>query len=140
MNLDELITHHQLQALTTRYGSLLDAGDFPGTAQLFTADAELEITTLNETFAGREAIAAYFAQRAQHSPPAQETGRRHHFSCHVLEQSDPDSARGTLNYLVVAHAGLVAWGHYEDTYHRVTDGSWQFARRRIIPAAPPTVR
>lgn len=147
MDLWELTARECIRDLVARYNANADAGRFAEVEALFTADAVVELTSLDggtRTFEGRDAIGSLLAgTRAAWDPERDrvaagdrgQAGGRHHVrhfvATHQIDLVDRDHARGRSYYLVLMRHGLDHWGRYVDEYE-AKDGEWRIAHRRVL--------
>ena len=126
----------KIEALIAEFAWRIDRGDPAAVADLFTPDGWYGRSS-GERSAGRDAIRAAYAARAERQAAAGIRTARHLFTNLRLEQRDPDNAAGSCILLLFAADGppphpatplLVQ--DYDDTYRRI-DGSWLFASRAV---------
>lgn len=129
---DETVDRVAIEQLTVEYSFLLDHGRANELAELFTEDGIFDNPNLGVRAVGREAIAAYYAQRA-----AEARTTRHITTNLRLEFETTDRATGTRIILYYrgdgpgptfpAKPGSV--GEYIEVFKRGADGKWRFASR-----------
>ncbi len=124
---DQLVAIQQLQA---RYGHLVDAADWDALREMFTDDAELDLTAYGiEPIQGIEAVMGFYTTMT-------------HPSVHHLTNVEAWAEDGTIrarSKWFIAHAdGRMAGGDYEDVL--VEAGTtWQIARRVTTRRWPDAV-
>src|SRR6478609_6877365 len=126
-----------IEQLVVEYSYLLDHHRATELAALFTPDGIFDNPSLKLHAVGREAIGAYYAQRA-----AEPRTTRHITTNLRITFDTPDRAQGTRTILYYrgdgagpvfpAKPGSV--GEYSEIYQRGADGHWRFASRvsRIV--------
>ena len=136
----EAAIRNACQQLILDYASLRDQRRGDHFANLFTVDGVLTVN--GETFVGRQALAARFAQ-------ASNQRSRHMMSNIRVAVEDAERASAVSYALIfvgeqrsskdtgpVAVAGFTAMGEYHDEFV-LTDEGWRIAVRRFIPAFVP---
>jgi ketosteroid isomerase-like protein len=123
----QLEAREALRELIARYCTILDGGDFRGTAALFTEDGAFIGPTGPVT--GREALVAFWTERT-----ALWESSFHYTHDHVFTFTSETEATG----VVTGHAENGVGGQlvriayaYDDAYRRGDDGVWRFASRSI---------
>src|SRR3954451_7829574 len=100
MDVDDLIARESVRDLVARYNAYGDSGRFAELAELFAADAVMEIVQLNGAVVrhdGRDAIGQIFPRVSprggggQGDPPSY---IRHNTATHMIDLVDADHARG----------------------------------------------
>ena len=122
----------EIRQLLLEYARRLDAADFRGYAELFTADGELNAQLGQAT--GREAIVELLQDRLGTNPDRPRKAAFHLVGNPDI-QVDGDAATSTVLWAYVTHDTegfplLLQLGHYRDTLAR-EDGAWRFRRRDI---------
>jgi 3-phenylpropionate/cinnamic acid dioxygenase small subunit len=122
---EDLILVHQLQA---RYGHLVDARDWRGVRDLFTADAVLDLSAYGqEPIRGADDVERFYGE-ATH-PAA------HHLT-NVEVWRDGDGVVRCRSKWLIAHAtGQMAGGDYVDVLVDGDDG-WRIQEREITRRWP----
>ena len=126
----ELEARESIRDLVARYNANGDAGRIAPPAELFAADAVLEVP--GEELLGRDAIRDFFDGLARATKNQAEGGVkliRHFTATHQIDVHGPDRASGRCYYAVLTDRGLDHWGRYLDEY-RCSGGRWVFSRRR----------
>ncbi|MFJ1970998.1 nuclear transport factor 2 family protein [Streptomyces sp. NPDC087903] len=143
--LDRLLAERACERLVLDFVHRLDLGEPSSVAELFTEDGSWAWPEGERLVEGREALRAYFGSR-----PADRVSRR--LMSNVLATvTSPDTATATsyfTTYRIDGHAGTmvpagppVQVGHYEDTFHQSSDGTWLLASRTLFLAfGGPTPR
>lgn len=132
----EAAAREAIRDLVARYSALGDSGRLDALAELFCADAELEVE--GRVHRGRPELRELF-ERAAGEARAGAGIRllRHHVSTHTIDLLAEDRARGRCYYLVLTEVGLDHWGRYADAY-RAQGGIWRFERRAVtVDGATP---
>jgi hypothetical protein len=130
--LRRLEDREEIRQLILEYARRLDAADYGGYAELFTADGELN-AQLGQA-KGREAIVALLEQRlGTSSEPLRRTA--FHLVGGPDLEVDGDRATSTVIWAYVTHDDdgfpiILQLGHYRDELAR-EDGVWRFRRRDI---------
>jgi SnoaL-like domain len=143
--LKRLVIERACEQLCIEYARLVDFRDYDNFAELFAADAVLQVGRRLE---GKPAIRASMLQRSE------DVRSRHVITNIFIEVLDAQSARGIAYLTLYRHVGPssarydpiastqpTAVGHYEDRYIR-TDAGWRF-KSRILHVAfrdPATLR
>jgi hypothetical protein len=136
MDVDDLIARESVRDLVARYNAYGDSGRFAELAELFAADAVMEIVQMRGApvrHEGREAIGQIFSRvsdRVTGRPGDTPSYIRHHTATHMIDLVDADHARGRCYFVVYMPHGLDHWGRYGDEYVRI-DGRWVFAHRKV---------
>lgn len=138
MELWEVIARESIRDLVTRYNSNGDTGRFAQVLELFTDDAEMELTGADGSpriYRGRDEIATIFTGARDRWATVNTERRapgyiRHSVTTHQIDLIDESHARGRAYYQVVMVHGLDHWGRYFDDYEQ-RDGRWLFTRRRV---------
>jgi 3-phenylpropionate/cinnamic acid dioxygenase small subunit len=110
-----------VMTLLARYAHLLDAGDFAGTAGLWTSDGTLDV--FGRTIRGHDALRDFFAGAV--------TGK--HFGGVPAIDLDTDRARVESDYVFFRgdDLSLFSAGRYIDDLVRTDDG-WRLSHRTIV--------
>ncbi|MFM7064619.1 MAG: nuclear transport factor 2 family protein [Actinomycetes bacterium] len=123
-------------ALLAAYADAIDAGDFPGVADLL-AGAVVQTEDGAVVAQGREQVLAlYEATTVRHADGTPRTA--HLVTNVVIERGDgPDHLRSRSRFVVLQATERVPLqpvvaGRYEDEFVRSLAG-WQFAVRRMVP-------
>lgn len=142
----ELLDREAIRQLRLGYSRCLDGGDIEGLAQVFTADATLQVTV--GAMEGIEAIQAGLRDAYQ---LFDRDGRGHYpfvhaIANHEIRLTGPASAEGQcylIDFETAAKADsnaernpLLLLGLYHDRYIRV-DGEWRIAHSRLDVVWPP---
>jgi len=130
----ELTARESIRALVARYNALGDRGHIGALAELFCADAVLEVPG-EPAIVGRAAIAAFFERVAAGSRDDARASAgpghvHHHIATHDLTLEDADRGSGSCYFQVLTASGLDHWGRYVDAYTQ-EGGRWHFAARRV---------
>ncbi len=147
MDIEQLLARAAIGDLVARYNSNSDSGRFPQVRELFVDDAVMEISAAGEApvvHDGLDQIMSMFAGAAERVGTAEGEGDggdgersngpsyiRHFTATHQIDFEADDRAGGRCYFAVVLPHGLDHWGRYIDSYVR-RDGTWRFARRRVI--------
>jgi len=134
--LEQLLAERACERLILDFVHRLDLGEPASVAELFTEDGVWEWPAGNRVVKGREALRAYFGSR-----PADRLSRR--MMSNILVTVDSADTATAVSYFttyrVEDHPGgmLPAGppfqvGHYEDTFHRSSDGTWLLAARTLF--------
>ena len=123
--------HEAIRNLLGRYCELMDAGDFPGLAQLF-ADATLADEHGNVFATGADEIRTMW-ERQTHLYDGKP--RTRHVTANPVIAVDGDSATCTSSYVVFQGTDAlplqpIVTGRYADTFARDGDDRWRFTQRR----------
>ena len=131
MELADLLAREAIRDLVARYNAYGDGGLIDRMVELFAEDASLEVGA--DVHQGREAIRSLFSGTVDRSAGADggPTYVRHSVTTHQIDLVDEGHATGRAYFTVLTRVGLDHWGRYLDDY-RVIDGSWRFARRRVL--------
>jgi 3-phenylpropionate/cinnamic acid dioxygenase small subunit len=127
--------HHAITTLMFRYAECVDAADFDGIGQLFSAG---RIT--NEGYPGAiegaEAVAKLYAGTNRVHPDG--TLRTRHLTTNVIVDIDDGAKAATARSAFVVFQATpavalqpIVAGRYHDEF-ACTDGAWRFARRHIL--------
>jgi len=122
----------EIRRLLLEYASRLDAADFRGYAELFTADGELNAQLGRAK--GREAIVALLQDRLGTNPDRPRKAAFHLVGNPDI-RIDGDTATSSVLWAYVTHDSeglpiILQLGHYRDALAR-EDGAWRFRRRDI---------
>ena len=124
-SIDELWARERIRDLYARYCFALDGNDPGELARCFTEDGVFSLVGAKD-FTGRGEIEALIAGTMEGRP-------RHHALNLLIHEATAD--RGTSQaYFLLIHpqtGNVVAYGHYEDTAVRETDGVWRFEKRIV---------
>ena len=124
----------EVTALVHRYGSLLDAGDLDGVAELF-AHAVWRAEATGQESRGRDGVRAMYDRVQLYDGTPRTT--------HVLTNLDvtiaPDRSSATATCIYTVLQGITAGepiqviltGRYLDRFERANEG-WRFTERRIL--------
>lgn len=123
--------HEAIRNLLGRYCELMDAGDFPGLAQLF-ADATLADEHGNVFATGADEMRTMW-ERQTHLYDGRP--RTRHVTANPVITVDGNSATCTSSYVVFQGTDAlplqpIVTGRYADTFARDGDGRWRFTQRR----------
>lgn len=130
MSIETFIAREGIRDTVTRYNSNGDTGRFAQMIELFTDDAVMEL--LDGTYTGRDEILTIFAGTRERTGPDRTPGYMRHFTAtHQIDIVDDTHATGRVYFQVLTEIGLDHWGRYIDQY-RLVDGSWKFARRKVL--------
>ncbi len=121
--------------LVARYPELIDAGDFAGVGELFSAAT---ITTdMGSSTSGTAAIARMYEKWTRRYP---DNGTPHtkHIVTNLIVDVDDEAGTGSCRsyYTVVQSTPTfplqpIITGRYQDTFVRV-EGEWRYATRHVI--------
>ena len=122
----------EIRQLLLEYARRLDAADFLGYAELFTADGVLNAQLGRAE--GREAIVALLQERLGTNPDRPRKPAFHLVGNPDI-RVDGDTATSTVLWAYVTHDSegfpmILQLGHYRDTLAR-DDGAWKFRCRDI---------
>lgn len=124
---EELWDREQIRELTYAYGRCIERQDAEGMAQLFTADGEVDFTSLGRgVHKGQAAIRAFYAS----TWPLRV---KPFFTNHVITFHGPGRASGTCcfeNRGVQGEESMIGAGRLHDEYEKV-EGTWKFRSRRV---------
>lgn len=124
---EELWDREQIKELTYAYGRCIERQDAEGMAQLFTADGEIDFTSLGRgVHRGHEAIRAFYTS----TWPLR---IKPFFTNHVITFHGSGRASGTCcfeNRGVQGKESMIGAGRLHDEYEKV-DGVWKFRSRRV---------
>ncbi|MCS6926790.1 MAG: nuclear transport factor 2 family protein [Candidatus Binatia bacterium] len=124
---EELWDREQIKELTYAYGRCIERQDAEGMAQLFTADGEIDFTSLGRgVHKGHEAIRAFYAS----TWPLRV---KPFFTNHMITFHGAGRASGTCcfeNRAVQGEESMIGAGRLHDEYAKV-DGVWKFRSRRV---------
>ena len=131
MELADLLAREAIRDLVARYNAYGDSGLLARMLALFADDAVLEVGDV--AYEGTDAIRGLFSATVDRSAGADggPTYVRHSVTTHQIDLVDEGHATGRAYFTVLTRVGLDHWGRYLDDY-RVIDGSWRFARRRVL--------
>ncbi len=128
----------EIENLLYTYAERIDAGDFPGVAELFrhgrvVAWASAEQKTVYE---GTEQVLGMYQTATRLYDDG--TPRTHHVTTNAIVKADDESGTGESRsyYTVLQQTDALALqpiicGHYHDSFRRI-DGRWWFASRDIF--------
>jgi uncharacterized protein (TIGR02246 family) len=131
--LAELLAIEAIKRLKARYFRMIDTKDWDGFADVFTADAVMELPEADAVVHGRDE----FVELVRTSLIGTQTV--HHGHMPELELTGPDTATGTwamMDYVEWPQTptgdrnGFFGYGHYREEYARL-DGAWRIARLRL---------
>lgn len=124
----------EIAALLSRYGDLVDSGDFIGLGELF-ADGAIRFSEIDEVVTGAEAVRSMYEGVVllhEGSP------RTKHVMSNYAIVVESDSSRATArSYYTVFQAlpgraiQAIAAGRYEDRFENFA-GRWRFVDRLIV--------
>ncbi|KAA0112170.1 nuclear transport factor 2 family protein [Mycolicibacterium sp. P1-5] len=116
----------QLTMLAAQYCHRFDDAEFDDLLALFTAEATIEL--------GGQASTGHAALREFFTAVKASVGIGRHLCVNPEFTVDGDTATGLLDFLLTKPDGTPPMvGRYHDAYQK-SDGRWQFAVRRIVPA------
>jgi hypothetical protein len=128
----ETAAREEIRELVARYTHFGDGGKIDELVALFEPDAIFETDTEPEPLLGRAAIAGLLGGLAtDHGGEQGQTYMRHNVSNLTIEFESRSVAAGSAYWFVISDNGLWRWGRYRDSYRRVGDGPWLFARRKV---------
>lgn len=130
LNLATLLDQARIQAVLTRYATVLDEHDWAGLQQVFAADAVAHYTGVGD-FHGRESIISVVRDFLEGC------GSTQHLLGNVRIQVNGDQATAQC-YLQATHAGcgaylgqtMTVWGQYSDCLERRAEG-WRIVERSL---------
>jgi len=135
--LADLLAKEAIKDVKARYCRFLDTKDWAGFANLFTADATMDVRedTGLDPVTGLEAIVAQVRFAVDHASSS------HQVHTPEVELTGPDAARAVwaMRDRVVWRPGrspiegvgsITGYGQYHETYRRV-DGEWKIASLRL---------
>ncbi len=116
-----------IRELTYAYGRCIERQDAEAMAQLFTADGEIDFSSLGRgAHRGREAIRDFYANTwAMRVRPF--------FTNHMIELSGDGRARGTCcfeNRAVQGEESMIGAGRLYDEYEK-SGSEWKFRSRKV---------
>lgn len=135
--LADLLVKDRLQQLKARYCRFLDTKDWDGFANLFTADAIMDVSqdTGNDPLSGTAAIVA----QVRHAVDYAATSHQVHSPEIEIAADDTAHAIWAMQDRVVWQPGkspiegvgsITGYGQYHETY-RCIDGEWKIASLRL---------
>jgi uncharacterized protein (TIGR02246 family) len=135
MNANPLLELEAIKQLKARYFRCMDTKDWEGFAEVFTPEAELDVTEDAGADAGRVKGREQIVAGIQQVIGAARTV--HHGHMPEIKLTGPDRAEGIwamYDYVEFASepqpVGIRGYGHYHETYEK-SDGQWRIARMRL---------
>jgi hypothetical protein len=130
--LQRLLAIEEIKGLKARYFRTFDQKDWAGFAQVFAAQASVDVPEIDLQQTGRDEIVATL------SAAGNAVRTVHHGHMPEIEITGPDTARGT--WAMSDHVewelpdgvsgGWTGYGHYVETYVR-EEGAWRIATMRL---------
>ena len=124
-SIEELWAREAVRDLYARYCFALDNNQAGELARCFTEDGVFSLVGAKD-FVGRQEIEDLIAGTTENRP-------RHHALNVLMTDAGPDRVESQAYFLLI-HQQLgnpVAYGHYEDTSVKGTDGEWRFEKRVV---------
>jgi uncharacterized protein (TIGR02246 family) len=123
--LSRLVVREEIRQLKARYSQAMNRRDRDGYADVFTADAVIEMGTIRAE--GREAIVEFVRDALRKATTS------HISHSPIIEVLSADAARATWSAAYVQDGDrLTGWGYYEETYAREDDGVWRIASTHLV--------
>lgn len=122
---EELWAREEIRNLYARYCFALDGNKPAELAACFTEDGVFSLVGAKD-FAGRAEIEALIAGTMDNRP-------RHHALNIMITDASPDEGTSQAYFLLIHQqtGATIAYGHYEDTSVKDTDGIWRFKHRIV---------
>jgi hypothetical protein len=133
---EALLDIEAIKQLKARYFRLMDTKQWEAFGEVFTEDAELDVSDDAGREAGHLSGGRNIADGIRHSIDAAKTV--HHGHMPEIEVTGPDTAKGIWAMFDRVEfstpngpAGIQGYGHYHETYRKV-DGAWRIASLKLV--------